>query len=147
MLCKMGKFFLLGGLTISLLGGCGSSDPLARLPISGTVTLDGTPVVSGSVNFEPQGSGAATSSGASIAAGKFQIEQEKGLPAGTYVVRVSIPKPGTGGVFKEGSMPGEMLAPPEEMAPPEWSTHSKQTIEVKSGDKNNFTLDVTSKKK
>ncbi len=137
--------FLSFGLVVSYLAGCGASDPLARLPLSGSVNLNGTPVVSGSISFEPQGSGATTSSGASISAGKFSIEQEKGLPAGTYLVRVSIPKPGTGGVFKEGSMPGEMLPPPEEMAPPEWTTNSKQTIEMKSGDKNDFNFDIKTK--
>ncbi len=130
--------------------GCGGGDPLARQEISGTVTLDGVPVESGSISFEPQGGGAAgasTSSGAAITAGKFTIEEEFGLPAGTYLVRVSIPKPGTGGVFKEGSMPGDMLAPPQEMAPPEWTTKSKNTIEVKADGLNEFPFDIVSKKK
>lgn len=127
--------------------GCGVSDPLARQPISGTVTLNGSPVASGMVTFDPQGGGATTSGGASISAGKFAIAKDVGLPPGTYIVRVSVPKPGTGGVFKEGSMPGEMLAPPEEMAPDDWNANSKQTIEVKSGGPNDFPLDIKTKGK
>lgn len=147
MVFRMNKssVFTIAGLCLFL--GCGVRDPLARQPISGTVTLDGAPVATGMVNFDPQGGGASTSSGANINAGKFEIAKEVGLPPGNYIVRVSIPKQGTGGVFKEGSMPGDVLAPPEEMAPDEWNVNSKQTIEVKAGGPNEFPLNVTSKKK
>ena len=127
--------------------GCGSSDPLGRKAISGSVSLDGTPVEQGNIAFEPEGAGAATSSGANITAGKFAIEQEFGLPPGKYRVRVNIPKPGTGGTYDPQSLPGEMLAPPEELAPPEWNTKSTESIEVKPEGPFVFKFDVTSKKK
>ncbi len=131
-----------------VLSGCGPSDPLDRKAISGTVTVDGSPVELGNINFEPEGgSGVSTGSGSIVTKGKFAIEKEFGLPVGKYRVRVNIPKPGTGGTVDPNALPGLPVAPPEEMAPPEWNTKSTQTIEVKSEGPFEFTFAVTSKKK
>ncbi len=141
----VGRCSLFAVVGLCCLIGCGPSDPLGRKPISGVVSMNGTPVVAGTISFEPQGGGASTSSGANISNGKFAIEKEFGLPPGKYLVRVSIPKPGTGGVFKEGTLPGDMLAPPEEMAPADWNANSKQTIEVNASGPFEFTFDVKTK--
>lgn len=146
MLDRRGGFALIAILGLCVVAGCGPSDPLGRKAISGTVTLDGTPVEQGTINFEPQGGGATTSSGANISDGKFAIKKEFGLPPGSYVVRVSVPKPGTGGTFDENSLPGEMLPPPEEMAPSEWNENSKQMIEVKPDGPFEFPFDIRTKK-
>jgi hypothetical protein len=45
--------FLLLGLCLSMLTGCGDDRP-SRVPVSGKVTIDGQPVTSGSVSFQPQ---------------------------------------------------------------------------------------------
>lgn len=147
MLFRTGRLWTLAILGLCLLAGCGSGDPLGRKAISGTVTLDGAPVKAGTINFDPKGSGITTSSGANITDGKFAIAQEVGVPPGTYLVRVSIPKPGTGGVFKENTLPGDMLAAPEEMAPPDWNANSKHEMEVKAEGPFEFKFDIETKKK
>lgn len=128
-------------------GACGPSDPLGRKAISGSVMINETPVESGNISFEPDGGGAVTSSGANITGGKYQIEREYGLPVGKYRVRIYIPKPGTGGKVEEGAMPGDAVAPPVEMAPPEWNSNSKQTIDVTEDGPHVYDFDIKSKKK
>ena len=141
-------FCLLGcaTLVVSTLAGCGAKDPLGRKAISGSVTLNGSPVAQGNIMFEPVGTAAVTSSGSVITAGKFAIEQEFGLPPGKFVVRINVPKPGTGGTFDANTLPGVMLEPPEEMAPPDWNTNSKQSIEVKPDGPFEYNFDIKAKK-
>ena len=128
------------------LSGCGG-DPLGRQPITGSVSLDGAPVEKGTINFHPADSSTATSTGGPIAAGKFSLERQKGLAAGKYRVTVNAPKPGTGGQVVEGAMPGDTVAPPVELIPPDWNTSSTQTVEVQSSGKNEFNFDIKSKAK
>lgn len=69
------------------LAGCGAPDPLQRQQVSGEVSLKGTPIAEGTIEFSPVGEG--TASGAMIEAGKFTIPANKGLPPGDYIVRIS----------------------------------------------------------
>lgn len=138
--CGLMSAFLL------LLLGCGGGDPLGRKAISGTVTLNGSPVEQGNISFEPDGGGATTSSGSVIKAGKFAMAKDVGLPPGKYRVRVHVPKPGTVMPEDTVTMPGEETPPPAEMAPPEWNTKSTQTIEVKPDGPFEFSFEVISKK-
>ena len=71
-----------------LVSGCGEGNTLGRHPISGTVTLDGAPLPQGNIAFQPT-SGGATSSGATITAGKYSMDAAKGLPSGTYRVVIN----------------------------------------------------------
>lgn len=74
---------VLGGLCIS---GCGGpKNRHGRVPISGTVTLDGVPLKTGFVVFEPK-SGQPTQSGGMIADGKFEVPAPHGAAPGTYSV-------------------------------------------------------------
>ena len=134
--------------TVGLCGlvGCGESDPLGRKAISGTVNLNGAPVEQGNIAFQPMDTGA-TSSGAVIAAGKYAIERQKGLPKGKYRVTVNAPKPGTGKGAGVGVMPGDPLPPPEELIPPEWNVNSEQTIEVTDKGPYVFNFDIQPKGK
>jgi hypothetical protein len=127
------------------LSGCGG-DPLGRQPIAGSVSLDGAPLEKGTVNFHPTDT-AATSTGGPIVGGKYSLERQKGLSAGKYRVTINAPKPGTGGQAIEGAMPGDTIAPPVELIPPEWNTNSDQFVEVKDSGKNEFNFEVKSKAK
>ena len=126
--------------------GCGG-DPLGRQPISGSVSFDGAPLEKGTINFHPADSSTATSTGGPITAGQFAFDRQKGLAAGKYRVTVNAPKPGTGGTVVEGAMPGDTVAPPVELIPPDWNTSSTQTVEVQSSGKNEFNFDIKSKGK
>src|SRR5271166_5257931 len=57
--------------------GCGSSDGLNRLPVSGTVTCDGKPVPSGAILFEPATPESGTAVGAIIREGAFAISRSQ----------------------------------------------------------------------
>ena len=132
------------GLGAALLVGCGG-DSLGRRAISGTVTFDGAPLAEGNIGFQPI-EGGITSGGTSIAAGKYALTRDSGLPVGKYRVTVNAAKPGTGGTPPEGAMPGDPLPVPVEMIPPEWNVNSQQTIEVKESGPYEFNFDIVTKK-
>jgi hypothetical protein len=131
---------------LSLLCGCGESDPLGRHAISGSVSLDGAPVEKGNISFHPTEKGV-TSSGAVINAGKYSIAREKGLPVGEYRVTINAPKPGTGGQVAAEALPGDPVPPPQELIPPEWNVNSEQFIEVTDKGPFEFKFEVKSKGK
>jgi hypothetical protein len=131
----------------AMAGGCGASDPLGRRAVSGTVTLDGTPLADGTISFQPTEQGA-TSSGAVISAGKYSIDRDRGLPHGKYRVVINAIKPGTGMSLPEGKMPGEEVGtPPVELIPPDWNTKSQNVVEVPSSGAAHFTHEIVTKKK
>ena len=137
---------LVGLFILAHFSGCGG-DPLGRQPISGSVNLDGAPLEKGTINFHPADSSVATATGGPIAGGKFAFDRQKGLAAGKYRVTVHAPKPGTGGQVVEGAMPGDPIAPPVELIPPDWNTNSTQTVEVQSSGNNEFNFDIKTKAK
>jgi hypothetical protein len=69
--------------------GCGGSNPSGRVPISGLVTLDDTPIDVGTIEFSPITG--KLGSGGKITAGKYSLPLEKGLPPGEYIVRITSP--------------------------------------------------------
>lgn len=83
---------LLGVLAaMAAVTGCGKSDGL--VPVSGTVTLDGSPLEKAVVTFHPQAGAKGNGSGATTdAAGKFTLmspQGKKGILPGEYAVTVS----------------------------------------------------------
>src|SRR5437762_2113355 len=69
-----------------VLVGCGDTGP-KRYPISGTITLKGSTIDEGIIQFEPMDKGP-TMSGATIKNSKYEIPRDKGLAVGRY--RVSL---------------------------------------------------------
>ncbi len=103
-------------LTIALLSlGCAKKDPFNRQEVSGTVTLKGKLVESGSIYFEPQeGQGVATN--ASISKGVFRLPKAtNGLSPGKYkwdLVVMDSPGPGgEGGGADTGVIPKNLILP------------------------------------
>ncbi|WP_425615072.1 hypothetical protein NA78x_004961 [Anatilimnocola sp. NA78] len=93
----MNRFILsLLVITLLLVSGCGPRGPVV-VPVTGTVTLDGTPVEGASVMFMPVAAGAAPAGGTLPAVGKtdkdgkFELETDgkKGAVEGDYAVVVS----------------------------------------------------------
>jgi hypothetical protein len=127
-------------LAIAALSGC-SHDSEGRQGVSGTVTLDGAPIQTGSINFTPT-EGQATAGGGVISNGKFAIPRDNGLLPGKYRVAVSAP---AGSDKPVPVMPGE--APPlaKDLVPPEWNTASNQIVEVKTGRANTFPFEISTK--
>jgi hypothetical protein len=123
-----------------VLTGCGSKSD--RLQVSGEVSLDGTPVMKGSINLTLLGGKKLASSGAKIRDGKFLIPQEKGLLPGTYNVVISAPD--MAAVRDSARGPGAAFAP--ELIPPEYNTNSEKTIDVTADGENHFVFDIVNDK-
>jgi hypothetical protein len=130
-------------LLVALFVGC-SNDPLGRQPISGRVTLDGSPLEKGTVNFHPV-EDAATASGGPIEGGSFALDREHGLAPGMYRVTINAPKPGTGQEAQENTLPGDPLPVPEELIPAAWNTNSNEVVEVTDVGANEFKFEIKSK--
>jgi hypothetical protein len=75
-------------LILAAMFGCDSSDGLNRQAISGSVTLDGQPLSSGAILFEPATQETGTAVGATIRHGNFAISSREGPVPGSYRVRV-----------------------------------------------------------
>lgn len=117
--------------------GCGD-DYAGREAVSGTVTLKGEPLKQGSIQFQPA-DGQDTIGGCGIVDGKFSIARRDGLKPGKYVVRITS---GDGVTLANeddaGGPGGSTNIVSFDRIPDDWNTASKQQIEVKAGDKNEF---------
>ena len=69
---------------LPLVAGCGDG----RLGVSGSVTVNGQPMESGTINFRPTGDTKGNSAGGGIVDGKYEVRSEKGLKPGTYKVTI-----------------------------------------------------------
>lgn len=129
-----------------LTAGCSQDDGMNRKPLSGTVTVDGTPIPNGSISFEPLSSGG-LGSGAMIQSGKYSIEQKDGLPPGKYRVRIT-GNDGKQFASSPGTLPGDedMPAETKELVPAEWNASSDKDIEVTDGGPNQFDFPIKSEK-
>jgi len=123
------------------LAGCGAENPRERLPVSGTVTLDGAPLDQGSIQFAPLVREDSVGSGAMIKDGKYEIPELKGLPVGKYRVRInsarvdeSAPPPDP-----DGFMTGK---PTIERIPPKYNRKSEEVVEVTAGGPNEFDYEI-----
>ena len=66
------------------LAGCGDG----RLGVSGKVTVNGTPIENGTINFRPAKGTKGNSAGAGITNGEYKVPSDKGLKPGTYIVTI-----------------------------------------------------------
>lgn len=124
-------------LVTLLLTGCGKSGPElpALVPVSGTVTWDGQPLVGGSVTLIPvSGTPGSGGTGRTNIDGKYELtdvtRNEVGVPAGSYKVVIMTP------LLDEGYTP-EPNAPPftKVEIPPRYGhrEQTKLTAEVAAG--------------
>ncbi|MBA2115758.1 hypothetical protein [Bremerella alba] len=117
------------------LSGCGGAvDPLNRQAISGEVTLNDQPLDTGSISFDPQDRDQGRPGGATILDGKFSVESERGLPPGTYTVRIN----SADATAEAAGEPGESRRLAKERIPTQWNSKSDQTITVVDGEDNSF---------
>ncbi len=128
--------FFIGCLVLSLVVGCGEKNPLGRMPVSGTVTFQGRPLESGSIEFAPVDPLGKTKAGGPVVDGKYSIAVNQGLAPGEYVVRVFSP---VGAAEAAGdAMPGSRpTAVARERIPPIYNVNSRLRCEV-SAEKTNL---------
>jgi len=122
---------------LAALAGCGDG----KSTVSGTVTLDGQPVPSGSIAFVKQEGGSLVREGAVISGGKF----EAAVPPGTYKLELNGQK--VVGKRKQKGMDGaeEEVELTDELFPPRYNTQTELTEEIKPGS-NTLKLDLQSTK-
>lgn len=129
------------------LAGCGGpTNKHGRLPISGTVTLDGVPLKAGLVVFEPK-SGQPTQSGGLIANGRFDVPESAGAAPGSYSVAIYAGAEPPKGNFEPGTPEYEAAAQQVRgvQVPSRYNIDTTLSCEVKAGEENKFTFDLTSK--
>jgi hypothetical protein len=119
---------LLGLLPLlALAGGCGEANPLGRRAVDGVISLQGKPLESGWIRFEPEDARGVNSAG-EIEAGKYHIDESQGLPPGTY--RVAISSPDESQVTKVEAAPGDERSLAKERVPAKYNTKSTLKVEV-----------------
>ena len=133
---------MLGLIAVALVTtGCGRN-PLGRLPVAGTVTLNAKTLVQGNIAFEPIDRQTGVGSGTGIVDGAFSIPVEKGLPPGTYIVRIysTIPSKPAADDAAAG-MSGE-IRPGIQLIPPQYNSQSNLKIEISTANSQKLTFDV-----
>ena len=117
-----------------LLLGCGSNNE----GVTGTITLDGQPLADAEVVFTPE-EGGRPASAMTDSAGKYDLVytiNEKGAPAGKYIVRIRASKTKTGEDGRDVNTP--------EVVPPKYNQKSELMVEVKDGGANQFDFAIES---
>ncbi|BBO33819.1 hypothetical protein [Lacipirellula parvula] len=114
--------------------GCGSQDP-NRGEVTGIVTVNGQPAVTGAVAFSPV-DGQSPTSGGKIIDGKYTVTAS----TGTSRVAIRVPKVvGKRKLYNTPDSPEQPLM--AETLPPEYNDRTTLTLEVKPGDnEHNFEL-------
>ncbi len=135
---------LLPPMLAGLMLGCADGDDgLPRREISGSVTFDGKPLASGSIQFQPEGVAqeATVSAGGLIADGRYRVGRKEGLVPGSYKVLIFShgEGPGSAGDLPE---PGERIGAPPERIPPRYNAATTLVAEVAKDGANVFDFDL-----
>lgn len=75
-------------LLLFLNAGCGGNDGPQRIAVSGTVTLDGTPMSFGLIRFIPRDEKAGPGAMAQIVGGEYKFDTENGPVVGTHRIEI-----------------------------------------------------------
>lgn len=118
--------------------GCSRSS--GRLGVTGTVSVDGKPLSSGSINFQPAPGLKAPSAGAPIENGRFSIPAAQGLLPGEYQVTII-------GMQETGRMvEDEQRGKVPELAPIRFREAGTLKATIQAGQKSHFDFQLTSVK-
>lgn len=135
-------------LSLSLFIGCSDNKTSGRVSVSGSVSLKGTPLADGVIQFEPLEK-QTTSAAVVLVGGKFSISAANGLQPGMYLVRVATSEgetkpldPNAPLTPSGNNLPGSKAEVKKPAIPPEWGDKSKQQVEVKADGSNKFDFDI-----
>ncbi len=127
--------------------GCGSSSGRpAGEAVEGTVTLDGSPLDQGRIQFKPEDPKALFAY-ADIVDGKYSIQPAAGPQAGKYRVEINSPE---GGPIVPSTDPAKAMEqasapPPKERIPSRYNATSELTADITSGAPNTHNFELKSK--
>ncbi len=127
-------------LAMTLMVGCGRSGT-PRAAVSGTVTLDNTPIPEGSIAFYPMGGSKGHSAGGEIRDGSFTLSAHEGPIVGQCRVEIRATRK-TGQITRFGLKEAEMV---EQYVPPKYNQQSESTVEVAADGPNQFEFKLSSR--
>jgi hypothetical protein len=134
---------VVAALSVLTASGCGG-DGLPRQGVSGSVSVDGKPLKSGSITFVPTEPDTPTQGGATVVDGSYSIPSAQGLVPGKYKVVLSS---GEGTAEKKvdstNDMPGMPPVPAKEVIPSQYGAQSVLEAGVTAGGKNQFDFNLT----
>ena len=107
--------------------GCGTSNPDGRIPVSGTVKLAGEPVQTGYIMFVSTSGG--KSSGGKIADGGFELSADKGIPKGSYKVKITGER-ASGKKIPDSDYPDQLIDDIEQYIPDRYNSKTELTLDV-----------------
>ena len=127
-------------LLCPVLAGCGTASN-GRFPVSGQVTLKGSPLKTGTIEFEA--TDGSHRSGSTVDNGRYTVPATQGLLPGTYVVKVSAiesSQSATAGPPGPESMGAEQSN--RELIPAQFNRESKLTHEAGPGKPGTFDVKI-----
>jgi hypothetical protein len=141
---KLVSVFICVCLWFPFMVGCGQSNPLGRVAVSGKITLDGHPLPpEGSIRFIPEKSSGIQTGAPVDANGEYHIENLKGLPPGKYRVQISSTEKPKAAPAIPGS--GGMPPPAIERLPAKYNSDTTLTAEVSLAEPARFDFDLKTK--
>jgi len=121
---------------VAVLSGCGDKYD-GRVGVTGSVTLEGAPLDTGTITFEPF-DGRGSASGADITNGQYSIERKSGLKPGKYRVMITSGDGKTPASEEEAGGPGGANIVSVDRIPPEYNERTQQEVEIKADGANKF---------
>lgn len=134
---KSGVWLILSMLAFA---GCGQSGSSA-VSVSGTVTVSGKPLSGATITWEPIERTPGPKATAPIFGGSYRIAESANLQPGTYRVRISMLPPEL--LKKLEKSEGIEIPPPTSVIARQFDADSQLTVELKSGQENQFDCDVS----
>jgi hypothetical protein len=119
--------WMLAGLLLAIVAGCGRGDGLNRVVVAGKVTLNGTPAEVGQIRFIPQGDTPGPVTIQPIEYGDYLCDHKGGVPAGEHRVEILIWDP----KVPPPRGPGGPQRP--QWAPEKYNQKSELTFTVNAG--------------
>lgn len=123
----VGPWLLIALASTGCVGEPTPGDALPRVAVSGKVTLDGSPLPSGHIEFHPIGEGSEAAAVGEIRDGQFSIERPLGPAPGKYRVMISSRTPPR---IAADQQPGGAPKPQPETIPKQYNTQSKLEVDV-----------------
>jgi hypothetical protein len=128
-------------LALALTAFVGCSEGPQRIPVKGTVNLDGKPLATGNLLMTPLKKGPVA--GCDIKDGSFEMPSERGPGPGEYRVEITAYRPTGNKVFDTDlNVATETLEP---IVPARYNTATELTATVSAETENEFTFDLKSK--
>lgn len=133
----------MAAILIGLCLGCGRGNTGNRVAVEGKVTLDGTAVEDGAINFVPTAGTKGPSAGGRIQQGQYSLSAADGPVVGNHRVEIRVPRP-TGKKIPNPYKAGEMVEEIKDAVPERYNTGSALQRELKAG-KNVIDFELTTR--